>query len=286
MLEQRVTIIGLGLMGGSLAMALRPFVRHLTAVDIDDDVNRKALQEGLVDAASPDPAEGVAEADLVVAAVPAQSIVVVLSELPAWRPDGCMVMDVGSTKKTICETMETLPSDFAAIGGHPMCGREHSGLGAATPDLFRNRTFALCRTSRTTHDIEGLALKMVECLQAQPLFLTPARHDRIAAMISHLPRLVSAALMRTAAEVDDALLWPLSSTGFQSVTRLAANNPSVMRDILLTNKTAILQCLARYEDHLSHVRTLLEADDQADIVDWFEASREEHEHYQSKRRSR
>ena len=153
---ERICVVGLGLMGGSLALALRlagrlaipqrPF--HLTIVDNNPKTLNAALR--LADVATDDLAAGVQQADLVVLATPVRTIVNVLNQLPKLRPDGCLVLDLGSSKADICRAMDSLPDAFQAIGGHPMCGREVAGFGAATPDLFRQQTFILCPTQRTT----------------------------------------------------------------------------------------------------------------------------------------
>jgi prephenate dehydrogenase len=151
MIHARITIVGLGLMGGSLALALRlaqrmphePGALHLTVVERDAATRQAAAW--LADELTADFAAGVRNADLVVLATPVRSIIGLLGELAAVRPEGCMVLDLGSTKADICRAMAELPEGFQAIGGHPMCGKETAGFGSATPDLYRGKTFILCR---------------------------------------------------------------------------------------------------------------------------------------------
>ena len=237
---ERLCVVGLGLIGGSFALALRLaqrttnpyFPLHLTIVDTNPET--RTADESLADVVTDDLAEGVREADLVVFATPVRIILACLAQLPILRPDGCMVMDLGSSKVDICNQMSQLPAQFSAIGGHPMAGKETSGFGAATPDLFRQQTFILCHTERTTRHLEMSALRLIQLLGANPLLLPAALHDQMVASISHLPYLVAASLMRTAAGLDDERLWPVSASGFRDTSRVSGTDPKMMLDILLT----------------------------------------------------
>lgn len=271
---ERICVVGLGLMGGSLALALRlarrlaipqrPF--HLTIVDTNPKT--RAAAGRIADVVSDDLALGVQQADLVVLATPVRTIVSVLHQLPQLRPDGCLVLDLGSSKTNICQAMDNLPDTFQAIGGHPMCGKETAGFGAATPDMFREQTFILCPTQRTTPQLEVVARQLVADLGANPLVLPPALHDNMVAVVSHLPYMVAAALMRNAASLDDDRLWPVSSSGFRDTSRVSGTDPRMMLDILLTNKTAVLQQIAQYQHHLADVAALIETHDEANLLQW------------------
>jgi len=271
---ERICVVGLGLMGGSLALALRlarrlaipqrPF--HLTVVDKNPQARAAAAR--IADSVSDDLALGVEKADLVVLATPVRTIVNLLDQLPTLRPDGCMVLDLGSSKTDICQAMDNLPDTFQAIGGHPMCGREVAGFGAATPDLFRDQTFVLCPTQRTTARLEAIVQQLVTDLGANPVVLPPALHDSMVAVVSHLPYMVAAILMRNAAQLGDARLWPVSSSGFRDTSRVSGTDPQMMLDILLTNKTAVLQQIAQYQTQLADVAALIEAHDEAQLLAW------------------
>jgi prephenate dehydrogenase len=271
---ERICIVGLGLMGGSLALALRlarrlaipqrPF--HLTIVDTNPQT--RAAAGRIADFVCDDLALGVDKADLVVLATPVRTIVSVLYRLPVLRPDGCMVLDLGSSKTDICQAMDNLPDTFQAIGGHPMCGKEVAGFGAATPDLFRQQTFILCPTQRSTPAVEAVARQIVTDLGANSLVLPPALHDNMVAVVSHLPYMVAAALMRNAAQLEDERLWPVSSSGFRDTSRVSGTDPKMMLDILLTNKTAVLQQIAQYQTQLADVAAFIEAHDEAQLFQW------------------
>ncbi len=267
--EMRVGIAGLGLMGGSLALALRGRVAGLLAVEQRADARQTALREGIVDAAYEALTPDVPAVDLLVLATPVRVILDTLGRLPDARPGGCLVLDLGSTKGDIVAAMDALPERFAAVGGHPMCGKESAGLAAAAADLYRDQTFILCPTRRTTPAAQAAALAVVEAVGARPMILDAAEHDAIVAAVSHLPALLSAALMRTAA---DERLWGISASGFRDVSRLAGSDPRMMLDILMTNREAILNAIDAYETELSAVREALTRQDEESLIEWLAAA--------------
>jgi prephenate dehydrogenase len=276
-LPERVCIVGLGLMGGSLALALRGRVPTLIGVDAAESSRHLALTQQIVHHATADLQEGIQQADLVILATPVRTILHLLAELPRLRPGGCLVLDIGSTKQVICEAMEALPEGFAAIGGHPMCGRETAGLAAATADLYQEQTFILCRNGRTTAAMESTALHLIEAIGGRPLFLSPYDHDQAVAAVSHLPYLVAALLMRQVEET----LWPVSASGFRDTTRLAGTDPQMILDVLLTNRQAILTVLERYQADMEGFRILLETADESVLREWLEATYSQHQAYRA-----
>jgi prephenate dehydrogenase len=272
--EKKVAIVGLGLMGGSLAMALRPHVSELVAIDRDEPTLAAALRRGLVDSVSADPAAGLQQADLVVLATPVRSIRRLVALLPEWCPASCAVIDLGSTKVEICEAMAGLPDGFEAIGGHPMCGKETAGLSAADPDLYLGRTFVLCPNTRTTPGVRRLALELVEVLGGRPLFLSPQTHDELVAVTSHVPYVLAAALMFEAAEEAsmNENIWSVSSSGFRDMTRLAGSNPTMMLDILMTNRQAVTAQLGELQEMIGQIGLWLQEGDERALSSWVEAA--------------
>jgi prephenate dehydrogenase len=268
--QQQITIVGLGLMGGSLALALRPYARRLTAVDRDPAAAAAAVAQGVVDSAGTDLATGVRQADLLILATPVQAIVDLIEQLPRLRPEGCLLLDLGSSKQAVVAAMDALPESFEAIGGHPMCGGTGTGLAAARGDLFRGHTFAICRSRRTTSRVEETVLQLVDSIGARPLFTPAERHDRLVALTSHLPYLLAALLTQQAAAsaAVDEQLWPLASSGFRDTSRLAASDPHMMRDILLTNSAAVLEQLQQFQSGLAGLAALLEQDDPQALAAW------------------
>ena len=270
MIEQRICIVGLGLMGGSLALALRPYCRHLTAVDANPRTLRQARTQ--LDHVTSDFAAGVAEADLVIFATPVRTIVELMERLGELRPDGCMVFDLGSTKADICRHMEALPGCFQAMGGHPMCGKETSGFESATAALYRKQTFVLCENGRTTEAMASLAYEIVTTIGAIPVYLDPIQHDEVVALVSHLPYLVSATLMGQAADKADGneYVWPISAGGLRDTTRLAGSCPQMMLDILLTNQPVVLAAVEEYERRIGQMKALLQTGDRRQLQQWLE----------------
>lgn len=278
---QRVAIVGLGLMGGSLAMALHGRVARLTAVEQHAATRQRALRQQLVDFVTDDFALGVREADMVIFATPVRSILQMLPQLAEARPNGCVVFDLGSTKRGICKAMGALPSGFRAVGGHPMCGKEVAGLAAAEATLYEGKTFVLTRTARTEETAVQLVLELLHWLGSQPLWLGAEQHDEMVAAISHLPYLVSSVLMATVAPqaAQDGRVWQVSASGFRDAARLAGSDPAMLRDILLTNREAVLRQLAAYEGRITAVRALIEAGDEGALAAWLQARQAEYTGY-------
>jgi len=165
-------------------------------------------------------------------------------------------MDLGSTKQEICQALDSLPANTRAIGGHPMCGKEISGIEQAEPGLYRDKVFALVPTQRTDAGTLQLAVELVRTIGARPLMLQAAQHDRLATAISHLPYLAAAGLVRAAEQVSitEPLVWDLAASGFRDSTRLAASDLTMMLDIVLTNRDAILDSLERFTRELELLR--------------------------------
>ena len=274
----RVGILGLGLMGGSLALALRGRVAHLLAVERQVITRQTALRLGIVDEAIEELTADAPPLDLLVLAAPVRVILDTLGRLPALRPAGCAVVDLGSTKRAVVTAMSALPPSFAAVGGHPMCGKETAGLASATADLYRDQTFILCHVPRPAPQpaAEALALALVEAAGARPLWLDAAEHDRLVAAVSHLPALAAAALMRGAA---DETQWTVSASGFRDAARLAGSDPRMMLDILLTNREAVLDALSAYRADLDGLGAALERGDEAALAEWLAAAQVAHAAY-------
>jgi prephenate dehydrogenase len=252
-----LAILGLGLMGGSLALALRGRCRAVYGVDPNPQVLAYARQHGVVDHATHDPAEVLPEAGLVILASPVSAILSTIAELPSLHPGPAVVLDLGSTKSRICQAMERLPARFDPLGGHPMCGKEVSGLANADPALFQGAVFAFTPLARTSLSARALAEQLADAVGARPLWLDPALHDRWAAATSHLPYLLSLCLaLATPSEAR-----PLLGPGFRSTARLAGSSPQMMLDILATNRPDVLAALQRFQGELEALAAALQAED-------------------------
>ena len=247
-----VHIVGLGLMGGSLAMALRGQVGRITAEDIAPGVIADATARGVID--GPGAAE---DADIVVLAVPAHAIIALTPGL-ALRP-GTLVMDLGSTKTRICQALDALPPGVLAVGGHPMCGLAENGYAHAIPALYQGARFVLCETRRTTDEARVIAEALVRAAGAQPLWMDRVRQDRLTALTSHLPHLLSFALMRLAMDgaQDDSALLELAAGGFDGATRLARTDAAMIVGMFSTNADQLRQAAAELRAHLDRLEAIL-----------------------------
>jgi prephenate dehydrogenase len=259
--SHRVAVVGLGLMGGSLALALRGRCAALFGVDPDPNVLDLAREREVVDRAVSDPADVLPEADLVVLAAPIRAILGLIRRLPDLHPGSPVVMDLGSTKVQICQAMEALPPRFETIGGHPMCGKENTSLANADDDLYRGAVFALTPTARTTSRAREAAGRLAQAVGASPLWVDPETHDLWVAATSHLPYLVSSAL--AAATPGDAA--PLIGPGYRSATRLAVTPTTMMLDVILTNRLNILEAIGSLQAHLSGLESALRDEDSAGL---------------------
>lgn len=265
-----VAIAGLGLMGGSLGLALRGQVERVIGIARRTETVQQALAVGAIDAGCATLAEGAADADIIVLATPISVILAQIEELSRLARQGrllndVVVTDMGSTKEQICDALDRLPSGVQPIGAHPMCGKETSGLEVAEATLFQGAPFVLCPLPRTAPQTVTLVKSLAEAVGACPLELDPARHDRLAAAISHVPYLASLATFAAANDMAqrDAMAWRLAASGFRSTTRLAGSDDQMMADILLSNREAVLEQIDRVQAHLARLAALLTTEDAA-----------------------
>jgi prephenate dehydrogenase len=251
-----VTIVGLGLIGGSVAKAFRersPGVR-IVAIDRPGVVDA-AIQAGVVDAGSED-LSALNGTDVIVLAAPVRQNISLLTAL-AERPTGsALVTDVGSTKRAIVEAASRLPDRLTFIGGHPLAGAAAGGFEAARADLFRGRPWILTPTSRVADDAIGRLEALVSGLGAVPARMDAADHDRLMAYISHLPQLTVSALMHIVGQRVGAEGLRLAGSGLRDTTRLAASPPGTWRDVTATNVEPLAQAI----DDLIAALTRLRAD--------------------------
>jgi prephenate dehydrogenase len=241
-------------MGGSLALALRGYCNYIIGVDPDDATLELACEKNVVDFATDRLSEALLQADLVILAAPVRTNLALLEKIPQIHPDPLAILDLSSTKSAIVAAMNQLPEGFAALGGHPMCGKEKAGLEHADAKLFWDSTFALTETERTTPALCELADKMIAIISAQALWIDAATHDRWTAATSHLPYLISATLAASTPQE----VAPLVGPGFQSTSRLAASDITMMLDILTTNQEQVLAALSRYRADLDEIVEVLQ----------------------------
>lgn len=255
-----ISIAGLGLMGGSMALALRGCCKRLSGVEIDPDAKKFALEHELVENVIS--FEEALKSDLLLLAAPVKGILGMLSSIRQHNPSGpLVVMDLGSTKKQIMEAMQKLPEGCSPIGGHPMCGKETSGAENAEAGLYVERTFILTLLKRTSLRAREMALALVKAVGGKPVFLAADDHDRLAAFASHAPYLVAAALILAAEAAKDERVWQVAASGFRDTTRLAASNLEMMTDILLTNPAPVLEAIGSMQMKLDNLAVLIQNGD-------------------------
>ncbi len=257
LIDQRIAIIGLGLMGGSLALALRGKCAALLGVDLDAEICALAIERGVIDQAALAPGELLPQANLVILATPALTILELIADLPGLHPGKAVVIDLGSTKVQIAAALETLPERLSPVGGHPMCGKEFSSLRYADPALYQSAPFVLTRLRNSSNHALALAEELVLALEARPVWLAADVHDRWVAATSHLPYLLANALALSVPEEAAPLVGP----GFRSTARLAGSAPHMMLDVLITNRENVVNNLAEFQILLGRMEQALSTGD-------------------------
>ena len=244
-------------MGGSLALGLRGKCASLYGIDPHLPTLELALSQHIVDYANSDPAKLLPEADLVILSAPVPAILTLLEKLPAYTPNPCIVMDLGSTKRLVVQGMSKLPERFDPIGGHPICGKEKLSLANAERTLYYAAPFLLTPLERTSSRALSAANQIIEALGAKGKVLDAIDHDRILASTSHLPFLISSALARTTPQ-DVA---PFVGPGFKSTSRLAGTSSSMMLGVLQSNRENVLNALHGMQAELAQIESALSAGD-------------------------
>jgi prephenate dehydrogenase len=282
---ETVALVGVGLLGGSLGLALRErgLARRVMAVARRPETVRQALALGVADEGSSDLDAGAAGADLVVLCVPVLSMPALVERMaPHLRP-GAVVTDVGSTKSVLVrELPRRLRPENPYVGGHPMAGSEKTGVEAARADLFEGARYLLTPDADTPEETVERLERWVARLGAVPVRLDPAVHDRAVAGISHLPHVAAAALASavraegTAGSPEIEILQQLIAGGFRSTTRIAASSPEMWRDICLTNREAVLEALRLFGAELELFARALQAEDGPALLSAFERARRAH----------
>ena len=273
MSRSRITIVGTGLIGASVGLSLmsrKDRQYEVVGIDRDRDHARTAKKMGAVDREVPSLEEAFEGAGLIVLAVPVQGARKILEEGSTYLSEGAIVTDTCSTKADIMRwAAEFLPETVHFVGGHPMAGKETSGPGASSAEMFKGATWAITPSPRAHEGAVGTVLGMVESLGAIPLYIDATEHDTYAAAVSHVPILLSVALFRM---VRDSKGWEdaslLAGPAFRDLTRLASGDSAMSRDIMATNREAILHWLARFQDELSAARKALEEGGQT-VTDMF-----------------
>jgi prephenate dehydrogenase len=283
MARSKITIIGTGLIGSSIGlnlMARKDRQYDVIGIDRDRENARTAKKIGAVDREVPSLEEALEGSGLVILAVPVQGARKVLEEGARYLSEGAIITDTCSTKCDILQwAAEFLPESVHFVGGHPMAGREKSGPGAASADLFKDATWAITPSPRAHEGAVGTVLGMVESFGAVPLYIDPKEHDTYAAAVSHVPLLLSVGLFRMVRDSkgwEDAAL--LAGPAFKDLTRLASGDPTMSRDIMATNREAVVHWLDRFIVELTSIRGALEDGGQV-VTDLFASTQLDRENF-------
>ncbi len=275
MLFQKTAIIGLGIIGGSLAGALKKYKvsEHVTGITRSDAYTH-ALKQDLIDSGYPlsEMKKGLQDADLVVLAVPIGIICTLIPKVMPAVKKGCIVTDIGSTKHVIMEVAQTFQSgDTNFVGGHPMAGSEKTGLLNSSPELFCDRAYALIQDGNTPKEVFDRMSRMVEAIGANRVVIDSVMHDKIVSSISHLPQLISTALMNLVGNESklDERYFTMSGPALKDMTRIAESDFSVWEDIFVSNRKNIATQLQTYIDELKRLKLQL---DKPELNDAFQAA--------------
>jgi prephenate dehydrogenase len=269
-----VAILGTGLIGGSVGLALRTR-SDMTVVGYDPAPGeaQRAAERGAVTRAAGSPQEAVEGAALVVLAMPVDLMPAVCAELRAAVASGAVVTDVGSAKADVVAAGEEAFGG-AFVGGHPMAGSERHGIDAADDGLFEGAWWILTPTPSTGSDAYARVLEVVSSCGAKPIAIDPSVHDALLARLSHVPQIASSAIVEVAvASGDRETLLGLAGNGFRDVTRIAASNPSLWVAIIKSNRASVLDALQGLEARLRDVAGMVETEAWDELAAWLERSR-------------
>src|SRR3954462_5604361 len=252
----RISVLGTGLIGGSIGLASRKAGAHVVGYDADPARLVRAVELGVVSEAAPSVADAIQGVDVCVVAVPVGRVAEVV--IDALDAGAAVVTDVGSVKASVLDAVEAMRPELAGrfVGGHPMAGSGQGGLDGADADLFAGATWVLTPTVGTDASAHAAVRTLVGSLGADIFEVTPQHHDALVAVVSHVPQLAATTLMDIAATSgeQDAILLRLAAGGFRDMTRIAAGHSGIWPDICAENREAIVDELDRLVDALRDVR--------------------------------
>ncbi len=274
----RLVVIGVGLIGGSAALALRAagMVGHVTGVGRSQANLDDALRLGIIDEATGDYARALAAADVVLVATPVAQMPAVFAGIAPHLQPAAIVTDAGSTKQdVIAAARAALGTKFAQfVPAHPISGTEHAGAAAAFPELFRGRRVVLAPEPETDKASAATVAALWEATGASVSVMSAARHDSIFAAVSHLPHLLAFALVEELALRPDAPeYFDFAAGGFRDFTRIASSSPEMWRDIAIANRDALLAELRRYREQLERMERMIQASDANGLGSLFATAR-------------
>ena len=260
---KKITIIGVGLIGGSLGLALKEKKPNFKIVGIDkQNIIEKAIALGAIDEGTVNLKEGIKKADIIIIATPVKTIINILTQINPFLKKGCLVTDTGSIKQKIVQKAnKILSKDIHFIGGHPMAGSEKYGIESADPYLFYNKTYILAPTPKSNLRALEKASLLIEMIGAKELILDPLEHDRIVSAVSHLPQIIAVSLINTIGELalrgNNNNYFKAVGEGFKDMTRIAYSPFKMWEDICDTNQENILEMIQEFKNHLEVIEDKL-----------------------------
>lgn len=275
----KLAIIGVGLIGGSLGLCLKDKLGDkifVTGLCRSQESMRRAMALGAVDLATSDLKAVVGDADIVYLSPPVLQIVPMVKKILPFLKSGAILTDAGSTKQFIWQELKKiLPPDIFYVAGHPMTGREKSGVEAASKDLFRGKAYVIAENTGAPADVKEKLMSLLRLTEANFLEIDIAKHDRCASIISHVPHLTAAALVTLLNDAGDDLdsCLKLVGGGFKDTTRIASSNADMWADICMTNGDAISAHLRDLQGILGKVIAAIDARDRQAVHDYFAKSK-------------
>jgi cyclohexadieny/prephenate dehydrogenase len=273
-----VAIIGLGLQGGSIGLAVREYLpaTRTTGFDLNPDTRVRAAERGLVEVVHETAAEAVRDADLVIFCVPPGAMGEAARAIADAIPPDALVSDVGSSKQAIAKALgEALP-DHTVIPAHPVAGTENSGPDAGFASLFHNRWCIVTPPEKSNLVLLSELVEFWEALGANVEIMEPQHHDLVLAVTSHLPHLIAYTIVGTASDLEEVTrseVIKYSAGGFRDFTRIAASDPTMWRDVFLSNKDAVLEMLQRFTEDLTALQRAIRVGDGDQLFDHFTRTR-------------
>jgi prephenate dehydrogenase len=269
-LFNRLVIVGVGLIGGSLALAARArgLVRTVVGFGRTEANLKVALERGIIDSYSFDPAEAARETDLLLLAAPVEATRAAAEKFIPFLPAGCVVTDAGSTKEQVVRAMEqVLPSTLPFVGAHPIAGTEHAGAAAAFATLFEKRLCVLTPTARTDREALARVRALWEGVGMRVTEMDMVTHDRVLARVSHLPHLIAFSVMNAMfdTQIPGVDLLTYAGSAFDGLTRVAASPVEMWRDICTSNRDALLAAIGEFEQALTAMKTCVATGDSAGL---------------------
>ena len=263
---KKITIIGVGLIGGSLGLALKEKKPNFKIVGIDKQkIIEIAITRGAIDEGTVNLEEGIKEADIVILATPVKTILGLLPKINPFLKRGCLVTDTGSTKGQVVERAnEVLSKDVFFIGGHPMAGSEKYGIDSADPHLFQDKTYILTPTNKSNLVALEKTFSIIRMIGAKKLILDPLDHDRIVGAVSHLPQILAVSLTNTISMLvqkeNNNNYFKAVGEGFKNMTRIASSPYRIWEDICETNQENILEMIQEFKNYLEVIIDKLKND--------------------------